>query len=776
MSDMLTPLVRQWMQKIRRSEKSALRMRHDNRVKMVRQFYSEKSGFMWEAEFRKEHLGGMIPPEVTVTVNKAWEFVSIYGPYLFWQYPGVRIETVPGIMPPAELFGDPQSPEVQQIMQGMQAEESSRQAQQDMRNRMMKQFLEYSQREQPGQASLEIELFSTDALLSGCGVMAAQELKFPGSDRRLAMMKQYPSSDLFVDPDCQRVDWSDAQWIALKHTEPTWQVEKKFRLGSGSLKQFAMSESYESQAVNQSSAARSRRDNRDTFDQVTWYEVWSRSGVGSRMNYLDDGSGGNHAIHEDLHNAFEDTVGDFAYLCIIDGAPFPLNCPDSRLKGTSRYEAATDEEVAAMFAWRAADYGPEFPIYKDKRWPVERLYFYHEEKNPYPVPPLSPAIGELMAINILTSLMLTNAKENGKQIIAVAGAYLSKVEEKLRTGANPVVLELDEASQTKSINEVIQFLNRPDGNKDPYALIQQLEHRFEQRTGLVDFLYGTQQTQDRTAATTKAKQEHASVRPEKMAKDVARVVTGIFDAIKFFATWNIRGDDVRELLGPHGAHFWDALIVQQDPEVVVREMTCTVEASDMRRPSTERMLSNARDYAQSIMPVLQTYAQQTGDSEPLNGYFRAINAGIEDDVMPTLKPWQPPPPTPEQQQMQQQQMQMEQAKLQAELQSKQVEGQNKGIEGQNKQIDGQVKQLDAQGKQIDLQAKQVDLAIKQQDMQSGGADAAHLAEIQRSSEKHQQTLEQEQDEHDQKMLHDSLEFIQDLSQTVQINSAKQEGP
>src|SRR5690606_3182663 len=97
--------------------------------------------------------------------------------------------------------------------------------------------------------------------------------------------------------------------------------------------------------------------------------------------------------------------GDYAYLCISPDVPWLLNAPPPKLAD------ATDEDVQMMFAW------PN-PTYLDNRFPVALIDFNRNPESCWPIPPLAPAMGELIALNVLASAFLENAYENRRQIVA----------------------------------------------------------------------------------------------------------------------------------------------------------------------------------------------------------------------------------------------------------------------------------------------------------------------------------------------------------------------
>ena len=163
---MLRPLVNQWIQKQALCENS--KSAFTAVATQCYSFFSKSSGFMWEDEYRKTYLGsGIQKPKFQITLQKAFELVAIFGPYLFWKYPSVYIKTEDPIDISPELFGDPNDPQVQQIYQQVLQEQSQDTTRQETRSALMEKYLNYTQREQPGGGlAVHGEMAITEALLA----------------------------------------------------------------------------------------------------------------------------------------------------------------------------------------------------------------------------------------------------------------------------------------------------------------------------------------------------------------------------------------------------------------------------------------------------------------------------------------------------------------------------------------------------------------------------------------------------------------------------------
>lgn len=659
-------------------------------------FYKNSAKFMWEKGFRERYMGATIEtPKFEITINKAREYIDIYGPYLFWDYPNRKVTSYDPLPVPPELFGDPNDPYVAERIAAMEQQMLSEKSRRDLRCRMMERYLNYSQREQPGGLTTHAADAVRDALIKGRGILMPKVYRRPGSHRTLTKLEYESIDNLRIDPDCNDPNLISATWVAIRHQWTVRETERHFLLKRGTLNGAGNLKSHENVAgLNGRNVAPDHMTEGKSNDLIVWYEIWSKCGVGGWKEDDHD---------SDLIRALDEVVGDNAYLCVAANVPWLLNAPPEAF-----HDEITDEEVVEMLSW-------PFPSYADSRWPMAFLDFYRDSESPWPIAPLSAALGELICMNVLTSAFVEQAYENRKSIVALLDEAAKDFEAAVSGNKSPAIVKL-KGELNKTVDQMISFLNRPPMNKDILAALEYVSMLFDKRTGLVDFMYGVQQTQDRSARTTAAKEEKTGIRPERMARDVAAWQTDGATLEKLLACLNVRGADIPELLGgEYGAMLWDELIYNEDPEVVMREMTCMVEATDLRRPNRERDLQNLQNLSQQFVPVFMALAQETGNAGPLDAMVEDIGKAME---QPTerwkIGEWVPRPDPMAQQEMEAA-AQAEQAKTEAVV--------------QKAQADIAVKQADVQAKQ---QQMQLDLFKTQAEMQMDAAE--HEQEMEQARE------------------------------------------
>ena len=425
------PLTRIWIERIRAAQTA--KKRFNAIAKTCNDFYESQAGFMWK---EKEYFNGDLPkPKFAFTIAKAFEFVSIFGPHLYWQYADRKVFSQRQLKLTPEIFGDPNDPQVQQAAAQIMMAEAREEALTSFANQMMSHVLNWTQREQPGGLIVHGQHAINEALIKGMGLLWSETYSAPGSDAVYTKNTYDTVDNLLIDADCKDPLWESAGYIMRRHVEPIWQVERRFGLPRGLLESKGTEMSSELKARQDANQATKDKKN-DSFDCMEWYEIWSKVGVGPRSTKLN-----HHMI-----DMFDDQVGDYAYLCVAPNVEFPLNAPPEKYFGEN---PATSEDVKEMFKWRCANFGDEFPCWKDDRWPVAPLSFNPILGSPWPLAPLAPGLGELIALNVLTSSYVDSAWNNRQQILAYVGSAAGELEEVLSSDASFVKLKLNEQHPSK---------------------------------------------------------------------------------------------------------------------------------------------------------------------------------------------------------------------------------------------------------------------------------------------------------------------------------------
>lgn len=716
--EFLLPMVTGWLGKV--SQAVQARKEFDDVARQCEGFFSGATGFMWEEAYRGKYLGGVLSPRFKITLAKAFELVALFGPTLYWQNPQRSVRPRPQIQWTPDVFGDPEDPESQMLFQMAQMEQQQRMSEDAIRSQLLEQYLNYTPDEQPGGGlARQAELALTESLVAGRGVLWLEPYRMPGSSKTLTGGFWGSHKYLLVDPDAKSFD--QAWWIARMHVEPAWQVERRFQLPKDTVK--STLESATARGEGQSDEMREfHRSAGKTNDLCVWYEIFSKMGVGARLV----------GVTTPLKEAFDRVVGDFAYLAISPGTPYPLNAPQHRVR------QADDESVRRMFRWPAE-------YWKDRRWPCAVLDYYEKPNSAWPIAPLAPGLGELTYMNVFISHIAARVWSSSRDFIAVLESASKYVESELKSGQDLSIIKLPQVH--KDISSVVQFLQQPQMNADVWKVMEAVMDMFERRVGLNEILYGLNPggVQSRTATDFEGKRQMATIRIDFMGKKVENWMTEVADMEKFAASWFVRGRDVEGLFGQVGAGLWDRYISAEDPEEVVRQMRANVEANSARKPNKQRDAQNINTVLPVLFPELSKHADVTTDTTAINALIRQWGEAIE---QPTgelmLGPRTPAPPPPEIAEAQQQMQEAEQAKQQAELEKKQLEVQGKMIDLEGKREQSQEALLKSRMELLFGQAKH--------EQELGQSEDAHEQELDQDAETHDQEIEQTWDEHELKMV------------------------
>lgn len=660
------PFVDAWIGMLGRAGEA--KKEFSDRAEMCEAFYSKSSGFMWQNDFKTKYIGsGISVPKYNVTVNTAFEYVSRFGPRLYWQNPRRRV-TRPfrPEMDPAAIAGT--DPMLGQYLEELQQQQGLFDARSQQANQLWECYLNYTPAEMPdGGLENHSRLAIDEALVTGRGILMARSYLPPGGTRRLTGCFHVPVHDLFIDPDCSSPLLSGCKWIAVRHVTPYWELEERFGWPRNSLRRVGQFESGNSQGSRPKQKAY-QKDSNTPCDLVVWYEIWSKAGIGSRFV-------GTKISNKEV---WDDICDDYCYLCVTQNLKSPLNLPAWWLAGD-----VDEDDVRKALEWPV-------PLWKDGRWPISMLDFYHEFNGPWPLAPLSAAMGEMICLQILLALYLQNAEANTQQIVAYLDSAAKQVEEQIRSGRTPAFVKIEDGTQ-KSISEIIQFVQRPNQNTDVIGAMEFLMQAIERKTGLSALLYGDNPggAQDRSAEATRVKSANVTLIPDFMGKRVAAWQGDAADKERLTAYYaGVSGTDIEPLMGPMGAIAWDQLVSGEEEETVLRGMRARVEASDLRKPDKERDSSNLQSVVSYVVPALMQYGQATGDFEPWNGFIRSMANSMEMDTTE----WEIPSQEPQQDgsaEAQQQQMAMQQQMAQEESARKAAES------------------------EMNLKVKQVEAAIKQ---------------------------------------------------------------
>lgn len=527
--------------------------------------------------------------------------------------------------------------------------------------------------------------------------------------------------DLLQDPDsCQ---WNDNRWIMLETWMTYWEAEEKFAeygVEPGSLKKHASTESANQAAsVDVDYDAGAKRSEGKAADMVRVVEVFSKMGVGDRLDQAPD----------DIRGKLSD-LGKYSYIAFIPECPYPLNMPDNRLKEISEAADADEtawEQLRDAFQWPV-------PFWADREWPVTPLWFHEVPGCNWPMSHMKPGLSLLMFLNFCMGYLADKVRICSQSTVAVLKQAGEDFKKQFFAGNAVNIVEIEHAIGKTDINQIVSWMETPAFQGDIYKMIDWALAEFEKSIGLNELLYGMSPTQDRSAETSKLKHASATARIEDMHTQVLAAGTKIARKEALMLQWLMEPQDIAPIVGWADAQFvWGQHVKTKDMDSTIREFSYRLEADSARRPNRTHRQEALNQLFQTAGPLAQQLALG-GNVGPWNGLFQMWGKlfGFEDGVQTVmLQPPDPNQPSPEQQQAQAE-MQMEQQKAQQEMAMKQMELQGKQREQEFKMQLEQLKfELERMKTQMEMQAQAGKLFM---DQQKSKADLAMQAQ------KHQMDL------------------------------------
>ncbi len=552
-------------------------------------------------------------PTFKVSVNKTFEFVTIFGPALYYENPVRTVKPrMPVIVPEQFFAANPM------LFQSMVSQENIRVQNEGLTSVLLESYLNWS----PVEFRLESEARSSidEALIKGRGCMWTELYSPPGTGMKAVRSTCDSTDHLFCDPDAQ--SFSKCEWIAKKCIEPCWKVERDFGLRPGSIKG-----NFESQArqadIEIDEDGELGRKRGFTNDLLIYYKVYSKMGIGGRLE----------GISKSINKPLE-VFGDYAYLVIADGVPYPLNLsPD--VSNDPEFQSDPNA-IFSRVAWPT-------PIWGMDDWPVSVLDFHTISGCPWPMPHLKAGMGELKFLNWAMSFLMGKLRNTTRDFIAIKKEAGEEIKAAILEGKDLTLLELEAGHGT--ISDLIQFLQHPEVNGDIWKMIDAVEANFDKRVGLTELMYGAPgATQIRSAQEANLRNQNMNARPDDMRKCVESWMSRIAAKEAVAARYHLVAKDVQPVLGDMGATAWTSFVSTRDINVACRQLEYRIEAGSTKRPNKEWEVQTMNDAFTTLAPVFQTYAQQTADMTPLNNLVADYAKSLDlDPSRYTLRtPMQPP--------------------------------------------------------------------------------------------------------------------------------------
>lgn len=609
MPHLLTAITDAWLSKLKLSAQHKRHEFGDDAAEAMR-FYNGPHDFLYRNEYGKNSRGfnvigdGAYPqPTFRMTVNKVSELVQLFLPVLYHRNPTRQVN-------PRRFDFPPELMQVLMQLGAIQPPNSQVQIVDAVRAKLLEFYLNFT----PHELDLREDSRKAvvEALIKGRGL--AWTLLFDGPKGRLVGTFYDSVDNLLIDPDAEELRF--AQWVARRRREPVWRVEDKYKLPRGSLKPNQESLNQTADQVNNPMELYDRATGQ-TNDQLEYYEIFSRMGIGGRLQ----GQEQNPASLSEQAKGSLETFGDNCYLVLAQGTEYPLNLPPD-----IAYDPAAAKEITARLAWPT-------PFHEDKinPWPFTELDFHTIPRKVWPMSHVKPAMGEQKFLDWAYSFIAGKIRITCRDFIAIP-KDMPEIMEAFKSSADLGLIEVD-VPQGGNVHNMVEWLQHAQMSGDIWRVIEAVERNFEKRTGLTELMYGQTGHQYRSATEADVKQNMLNVRPDYMAERVENWATRIAAKEGLAARYHLDGADVAPIFGetfdptlgiasgPY-TQLWMQFVRQDDMAANAAELEYRIEAGSARKPNKDRDRANIDESAQVIFPALMQHYQQWGDAGPANNWLR----------------------------------------------------------------------------------------------------------------------------------------------------------
>ena len=645
--DPLRQLVSTWVKKLKAAYEYKKPFSED--AKEASNFFDGQTNWMWENSYMRGEKGfnnSIAPPNFRVQVNAVFELVDIFGAVMYHRNP-VRTVTVqhpPEIGP--EAFGidlrpealPMMTPEQQQIVQVAVAAIQGQQ-QKETEARILEGYLNFT----PVELDLKRQARKAvrEALIKGMGTLWTElvtlDTSSDGTAPPVRMIGSFYDTvdNLLIDPDYDNMD--DMQWCARKCVHSLIDVAREYGIPEEELRKHTEDHTSDINLPKEHKSGKRRDDGEKTNELVTYYKIWSKCGMGDRFKNAP----------KDTRGLF-DAAGQYVYLVICEGVPYPLNLPPPVMDEQINEQTGIPDSIIARVAW-------PIPYYADPHgWPFTSIAWHWKPGYAWPVSHIRPAIGELRLINWALSYAATRLATSCETVVAVQKAADATIKEQLLSPSEGgfKLIELSELLGRR-IEDVISVFQFPQVSKDLWDIIGALMEQFAKRTGLSELVYGYTRSMIRSASEAQIKQENVSIRPDNMSNELEDSMSLLARREALAARWLLEQDDVAAVLGPLGAIAWGQMISSKDIVSLTREFLFRVEAGSARKPNKATRVEQMQMSVQTLGPILSSLVG-AGIVDPFNTLMKDWADSLDIDAAgylvpppaPPMPPDQPPPATP----------------------------------------------------------------------------------------------------------------------------------
>lgn len=401
--------------------------------------------------------------------------------------------------------------------------------------------------------------------------------------------------DVVIDPTARRP--RDAYWIAIRRRLPRWELEKEYEaaekleddLPRDTIADGVASDSKITDEIKPSE--RLEDEDESSEDMVTFYEIYSRMGVGWRGADLPEGMG-----------TPDDSI-NYRKIVLVDGHSTPLY--------VGRWES---------------------PLYVDEVWPLTFLDLTPTKNCLWPVSLMKAALPSQRAVNLLASIALEKAKQHAREVYGIReGAFEENDRERIANGGMSELVSV-KGDPGLSLQQLVQ---RWEGGQISPEIMQQLNFHLGQIgevTGLLPILKGqSSEQQIRSATEADIKDRNARSRLQDLSEVVEDWSTRVARNEGILARTELNAKEISKILD-----------TMQGLDLGYRVVASSLGVplpTRLYAPGTEVDPKKEEPCLQGLMPMVARYFPTEQEAQAAAVYFsQNFPAAANDYFLRTGKP------------------------------------------------------------------------------------------------------------------------------------------
>jgi hypothetical protein len=627
--DALRAIAKGWLKKIELSLKHKRPFTEDGKEAMC--FFDGPHNWFWRDTYARHESGynrTIAPPAFRMQCNRVFEAVKLFGSVIYHRNPvrSVTPAKYPFVSPEVVGVMDEQSMMLYQqaAQETMQKTEIRR-----MVGLLMEKYLNYTPQE------MDLKTHSRrvvdEAIIKGMGLWWTEIVTLPGTDFSVVGSFADSVDNFTMDPDATEIE--DITWCARRCVHPIDVVARQYGLDREQLKGHLegarpLDAAADDQIFLDDSHSHSGRRVGKSNELVTYWKVWSKTGLGDRLK----------DAPKEMMGTF-DSLGENCYIVVCEGVDFPLNMPPSLLEQEVEEESGVPQDLFLSVQW-------PIPFWTEPNgWPFVPLDFHRKPGYIWPISHIKPGIGELRFINFALSFIAQRVAISCETLVGVSKAADQDIKDQILSGSEKgfKVVEISE-TLGRSVNDLISVFTLPEVSPELWKIMERVTEMFDKRVGLTELAYAMTSSQIRSATEATVKAEQLSVRPDDMANRLEDAMSLLARREALAARWLLQPQDIEPILGPLGAAAWVQHITQMSPSEVAREFEYRIEAGSARKPNKATRVEQMQAALQTLGPILQGLVPM-GVVDPLNALISDWADSLDIDAKPYLIP-PPPPPQP----------------------------------------------------------------------------------------------------------------------------------